>query len=111
LFFEADPHPRVSAEIARANRYNVPMSTIVLERLRDILSYDMMPKQRFAAHFFDERGHALSSYDVQEMLIRQLREENARLGSNLAKINTILAKSKAAHAAAAHAAKSPLRMH
>jgi cell shape-determining protein MreC len=57
-------------------------------------------------HFFDERGHALSSYDVQETVIRQLREENARLRSNLAKINSILAKSKVANAA-----KSPPRRH
>lgn len=57
-------------------------------------------------HLFDERGHALSSYDVQETVIQQLREENARLRSNLAKINSILAKSKAANAA-----KSPPRMH
>lgn len=50
-------------------------------------------------HLFDERGNALSSYDVQEKVIQQLREENARLRSNLAKINQILAQSKAAHAA------------
>jgi len=50
-------------------------------------------------HLFDERGHALSSYDVQETVIQQLRTENARLRANLAKINQILAKSKAAHAA------------
>lgn len=57
-------------------------------------------------HLFDERGHALSSYDVQETVIRQLRDENARLRANLAKINAILAKSKAAHAA-----NAPPRIH
>ena len=66
----------------------------------------MTPKQQFAINFFDERGNALSSYDVQERVIQQLRAENARLRSNLAKINQIPAKSKAAHAA-----NAPPRIH
>lgn len=40
----------------------------------------------------DERGHALSSCDVQQTVIQQLRMENARLRANLANINQILIK-------------------
>ncbi len=57
-------------------------------------------------HLFDERGHALSSYDVQEARIRALEAENARLRSNLERINAILTKSRAANAS-----KSPPRLH
>ncbi|MCP1540082.1 hypothetical protein [Methylorubrum extorquens] len=47
-------------------------------------------------HLFDERGHALSSYDVQEERIRVLEAENTRLKGELARINAIIAKSRAA---------------
>jgi hypothetical protein len=57
-------------------------------------------------HLFDERGHALSSYDVQDARIRALEAENRRLRSNLERINAILTKSRAANAE-----KSPPRLH
>lgn len=57
-------------------------------------------------HLFDERGHALSAYKRQEEQIEALRAENARLRSNLERINAILTKSRAANAS-----KSPPRLH
>lgn len=48
-------------------------------------------------HLFDERGHALSSYEMQEAEIAALRAENARLRANLERINAILNKSRAAN--------------
>lgn len=66
----------------------------------------MTPKQQLAVHLFDERGHALSSYAVLEAENQALREQNAQLRTNLARINAILAKSKAAHAD-----RAPARTH
>jgi flagellar motility protein MotE (MotC chaperone) len=57
-------------------------------------------------HLFDERGNALSSYDVQAERIRDLEAENARLKAHLERVNGILARSRAANLV-----KPPPRLH
>lgn len=57
-------------------------------------------------HFFDERGHHVSTHDRDQARIAELEAENQRLKDQLKRVNALIAKSRAANAE-----KPPLRLH
>lgn len=57
-------------------------------------------------HFFDERGHHVSTYDADQARIAALEAENQRLKDQLKRVNALIAKSRVANASAA-----PPRLH